>query len=62
MAKVELVIEYKISWWVLNLYVPLLTATYFLCSLVNEDVEPNWDKVNKTIRCGTKFYINGRRV
>lgn len=41
----EVTIEVKLRWWFLYLYIPLLGEAICLSRLVNEDVEPNWDRL-----------------
>lgn len=46
----ELTVKFKIAWWFIYIYLPLLiTMVKFYRLFVDIEAEPNWDKVHKVI-------------
>lgn len=50
MAVSEITVEIKLRWWFLYFYWPCLKGVLWLSRLVNEDVEPDWGKLDYWLR------------
>jgi len=63
MAKSSIELEVRFSWWLEYLYFPILSHLYrFWIDHVDIDAEPNIKSINRVVKLGTKFYINGKRI
>ena len=39
------IIEFRIAWWFLHLYMPIVIFTLWFCRLFDEDIDPDMDKI-----------------
>jgi len=46
----KITVEIKLKWWFVYLYWPLLKAMLWLARLVDDDVEPNWGRLEYWIK------------
>ena len=53
--KIYLTCDIKLSWWLIYLYIPMLVLFAKMCWYLNNEAEPNWDKVEKVIKKGIKL-------
>jgi hypothetical protein len=63
MAKATLTLTIKLSWWLVYLYLPgLRLVTWFCVNYIDMEMRPDREKLNKALKRGARFYLNGRRV
>lgn len=55
MALDKITFEVELAWWFLYLYWPGVKGMLWLARLVNEDVEPNWEKLEYWLRLAVKI-------
>ena len=63
MAAATFILEVRFSWWLMYFYLPgLRLFAWLVVEFINIDAVPNLEKINKVIKKGTRFYINGKLV